>query len=106
MRRHGPFTHSLDVLRPDDLLVLRFGFVNLRPDPDARDRLVRIDSAADAIVVVTFQPQHVQDRPFEERQDDKGNLLYQEPVDPPPWSRSRPASPGWRSGCRPLPSCR
>ena len=84
MRRHGPFTHSLDVLRPDDLLVLRFGFVNLRPDPDARDRLVRIDSAADAIVVVTFQPQHVQDRPFEERQDDKGNLLYQEPVDPPP----------------------
>jgi hypothetical protein len=84
MRRHGPFTHSLDVLRPDDLLVLRFGFVNLRPDPDARDRLVRIDSAADAIVVITFQPQHVQDRPFEERQDDKGNLLYQEPVDPPP----------------------
>ncbi len=83
MGRLGPFTHSLDVLRPDDLLVLRFGFVNLHPDPDAPDRLVRIDPAADALVVVTFPPQHVQDRPFEEQQDTQGNL-HQDPVDPPP----------------------
>ena len=57
---------ELDVVRPDDLLVLRFQFFNLRLDPDGPGRLVRIDPAADAFVVIAFQPQHLQEQVFEE----------------------------------------
>jgi hypothetical protein len=66
----GSFSFELGVLRPDDLLVLRFSFVNLLPDPDDEGRLSRVDESQDALVVVTFQPQHVQEQVFQEHRTD------------------------------------
>ena len=75
-----PFDHVVDVVRPDDLLVLRFGFVNLAPAPDDPARLVRVRSGAgvDTFVVVGFPPQHVQERAFDE------SAAGKEPLAPAP----------------------
>src|SRR5262245_32786896 len=74
----APFDHLVDVVRPDDLLVLRFGFVNLSPDPDDPGRLVRVRPDEDAHVVVGFPPQHVQERAFDE------SAAGKEPLAPAP----------------------
>jgi hypothetical protein len=76
----SPFAFALDVVRPDDLLVLGFAFVNLHPDPDDGGRLTRIDPARDALVVVTFQPQHVQEQVFQQQLTSGAT----EPLAPPP----------------------
>jgi hypothetical protein len=57
----------VDVLRPDDLLVLRFSFVNLKWQR-AHDRgplqLVRATSNRPAYLVATFPPQHIVEAAF------------------------------------------
>jgi hypothetical protein len=55
---------ALSVVRPDDLLDLRFEFVNLRIADGAV--LVRVDPSAEAHVIVHFAPQHLADEAFEE----------------------------------------
>ena len=60
-------TLTLDVVRADDLLVLRFELVNLVLDPDesrAPRRLIRTAAADDALVIVHFQPQHIAEECF------------------------------------------
>jgi hypothetical protein len=62
---------ELNVCRADDLLVLRFEFVNLQIDPDeaaAPRRLIRSLPAgeADAMVIVHFPPQHIGEQVFAE----------------------------------------
>jgi IPT/TIG domain-containing protein len=52
---------TVSVVRPDDLLALRFELVNLHLDGGD---LVRRDPAADAIVVVNFPPQHIAEPAF------------------------------------------
>lgn len=54
------------VLRPDDLLSLHFELRNLRIETDGRGppRLVRIDDAADAYLVVQFPGQHIAEEAF------------------------------------------
>ena len=65
-----PFSFELDVVRPDDLLVLRFAFANLHPDPEDHGLLSRVDPTQDALIVVTFPPQHVQEQVFQEHLTD------------------------------------
>lgn len=48
----------VDVMRPADMLLLTFEFVNLHLDPSG-PRLVRNDPAADTYVIVHFPPQHI-----------------------------------------------
>ena len=52
---------TLDVIRPDDLLSLRFELINLQPNGSV---LSRRDPGADAFVVVTFAPQHIGEQQF------------------------------------------
>ena len=99
----APFDHVVDVVRPDDLLVLRFGFVNLAPSPDNPARLVRIRSGADidAFVVVGFPPQHVQERAFDE------SAAGKEPLAPAPIAAAADYPHASRFGSRRTrPSCR
>lgn len=49
-------TSTLSVVRPDDLLVLTFGLVNLRRD-SAANRIVKTDPTLDAYMLVDFPPQ-------------------------------------------------
>ncbi len=61
----------LNIRRADDLLVLRFEFVNLQLDPDEAAvprRLVRTVPVgeADAIVIVHLPPQHIGEQVFPE----------------------------------------
>lgn len=67
---------SADLLRADDLLVLRLDFYNLRLQPVAGGRQAVADGAGDSFVVVHFPPQHVGERAFAE--DDPAD-----PSDPP-----------------------
>ncbi|MEN3307867.1 MAG: hypothetical protein V7603_4069 [Micromonosporaceae bacterium] len=58
----------LHVVRADDLLVLRFEFVNLVLDPDegsAPRRLVRAAPAEEALLIVHFPPQHIAEEAFQ-----------------------------------------
>jgi hypothetical protein len=55
-------TFSFNVVRADDLLVLRLEFVNLVLDPDEGQRprrLVRDAAPADALIIVHLPPQHI-----------------------------------------------
>ena len=72
------FSFTTSVLRPDDLLVLRFGFVNLELQTDPEPHLARIDRAADAYLVVSFPTQHLQERAFFE------SAAKREPLTPAP----------------------
>lgn len=68
---------ELRVIRPDDLLVLRFEFVNLTlgPDDGAPRRLLRTRPDLDAYLLVHLPPQHVADAAFD--------ALVGPPVDEP-----------------------
>lgn len=59
---------SATVLRPKDLLSLRFEFLNLqlKTDQPLGARLERIDAAAPAYIVVHFPPQNIAERAFTE----------------------------------------
>jgi YVTN family beta-propeller protein len=65
----GP--HDLSFVRPDDLMQLDFDFVNLRVDagPNKPAKLVRVDPAQAALIIVNFAPQHVAERVLSEDQE-------------------------------------
>ena len=71
---------ELFVLRADDLLVLRFGLVNLRLAVEGGARLERVDPGSGAWLVVTFQPQHIAEQAFFWSDDPS----TREPVGAPP----------------------
>jgi len=53
---------SLNVVRADDLLVMRLEFVNLALDPDEAQRprrLIRETAGAEALLIVHLPPQHI-----------------------------------------------
>ena len=55
-------TFSVDVVRADDLLVMRIDLVNLALDPDESQRprrLIRDTGGIDALLIVRFPPQHI-----------------------------------------------
>ena len=74
-------SHITHIIRPDDLLNLRFEFVNLSVQPGAEARLVRIDQGAAAYIRVVFPPQHIAEQAFDRNQ----------PILPEPPIRSRAA---------------
>jgi len=57
-----PAPQPLPVIRPDDLLVLEFAFVNLQLDDATPPNLLRVDPAAPAYIVVGLPPQHLTER--------------------------------------------
>jgi hypothetical protein len=57
---------SVDVLRADDLLVLRLDFYNVRLQPAAGGRQIVPDGAGDSFLVAHFPPQHVGEQAFAE----------------------------------------
>jgi hypothetical protein len=69
---------SADVLRADDLLVLRFDFYNLRLRAGGAAREVVADGAGDSFLVVHFPPQHVAEQAF--REGDSSDPLMPPPV--------------------------
>lgn len=68
---------SADVLRADDLLVVRLDFYNLRIDSSTGGKRLVPDAAGDSFVVAWFPPQHVAEQAFAE---DNAN----DPLLPPP----------------------
>ncbi|HEU4406317.1 MAG TPA: hypothetical protein VFS43_13715 [Polyangiaceae bacterium] len=56
---------TVDVVRPDDMVVLTIGFINLERDATGK-RLVRINPLATSYFVVTFPPQHLFEAAFAE----------------------------------------
>jgi hypothetical protein len=63
----------IDLLRPDDLVALRFHFVNLGLDTtQTSPALKRIQSDQPAAVIIEFPPQHVDEQSFIETED--GNV--------------------------------
>ncbi len=69
MRKGGGIVanFTLDVTRADDLLVLRFEFVNLVLDPNENAiprQLIRASAASEAFMIVHFQPQHISEQCF------------------------------------------
>jgi hypothetical protein len=69
---------SADVLRADDLLVLRLDFYNLRFVSSATGKQVAPNVAGDSFIVAHFPPQHLAERAFME--DDPTDPLLPPPV--------------------------
>ncbi len=69
-----PFNFSVTVLRPEDLLSLRFGFINMSLETagDAGPRMVRTDPTEPAYMIVHFPPQSVAERAYFETADPEG----------------------------------
>ena len=69
-----PINFSVAVLRPRDLLSLRFSFINLSLETtgDAGPRMVRNDPAEPAYMIVHFPPQNITERSYFETEDPEG----------------------------------
>lgn len=67
----------LSLVRPDDMLVLEFGFSNLRLSDDGK-QLVRIERAQPAVLSVQLPPQHLAETTYGETEQG------QAPAGPPP----------------------
>ena len=76
-RQNQRKSFTADVLRADDLLVLRLDFYNLRLQPAAGGRRLVPDGAGDSFVVAHFPPQHVAEQAFDE------GTAVDPPVGPP-----------------------
>ncbi len=74
-----PDATALSVIRPADMLVLRFEFFNLRLDfsDDAGPRLKRNMGIAGSHIVVNFPPQHILEKAFREGIDAVGAVPIQ-----------------------------
>jgi len=83
-----PLNYTVSVLRPEDLLVLRFEFVNLTLRTSATEaaKLTRTQANKPAYVVVHFQPQHIAERAFFETET-PGSPGDETPAAPPVASR-------------------
>lgn len=82
VRRRIPVFPSVTVIRPVDLLVLRFEFMNLKLEKageggDAEAYLIPQD---DAFLVVHFQPQNLAEQAFYEDESGGGEVLKPPPV--------------------------
>ncbi len=66
---------TADLTRPDDMVVLSVGFINLQHDVTGK-KLVRINAAAASYFIVTFPPQHLFEEAFE--------FLHPEKAESPP----------------------
>ncbi len=86
------------VLRPEDLLVLRFQFVNfvLKTESGQPARLMRIKPDKPAYIIVHFPPQHIAEQAFLEQAPEvsglEGAMEDDSPVPPPVESRLAGAS--------------
>jgi hypothetical protein len=69
---------SADILRADDLLVLRLDFYNLRLQSGASGKEVVPDGAGDSFIIVHFPPQHVAEQAFIE--EDPSDPLLPPPI--------------------------
>ena len=70
-----PFTAPVELVRPDDLLVLRFRAINLSLRSTTGGEVAalhRTDPNKDAYLVVYFPPQHVGERAYHRNQGDTG----------------------------------
>jgi len=76
-----PDVFTIDLLRPDDLLALRFQFVNLGLDTaQTPPVLKKIQSEQAAAVIVEFQPQHTEEQSFIEAEDGSLNFPVTGPI--------------------------
>src|SRR5271166_1354214 len=76
-----PDVFTIDLLRPDDLLALRFQFVNLGLDTaQTPPVLKKIQSEQAAPVIVEFQPQHTEEQSFIEAEDGSLNFPVTGPI--------------------------
>jgi hypothetical protein len=57
---------SADVVRADDLLVLRLDFYNTRLKPTAGAKQIVPDGPGDSFIIVHFPPQHIAEQAFDE----------------------------------------
>lgn len=75
---------SAEVMRADDLLVLRLDFYNLRLQPGPTGKEMVSDGPGESFVVAHFPPQHIAEQAFAE--DEPGNPLSppSDPLLPPP----------------------
>jgi len=64
-----PFNLKVSVVRPSDLLVLEFEFVNLKYTTGTPPSLVRNDPKSPAYIIVHFPPQNIAERAFGESPD-------------------------------------
>ena len=82
---NAPLPLSMDILRPDDLLVLSVQAVNLRLDTSAphRPRLVRDVPADPAYLVYVFPPQSIAEQAFFETAEVKQQPSFNTPPGPP-----------------------
>lgn len=85
-----PINLSIAVIRPQDLLVLRFEFVNLTlaTAPATPAKLTKADAGKSAYIIVHFQPQHITELAFFEATTAAGS----DPLTDPP-VKSRMAGP-------------
>jgi hypothetical protein len=56
---------TVDVVRPDDMVVLTIGFINLQLDVTGK-KLVRVNPSGASYFIVTFPPQHLHESAFDE----------------------------------------
>lgn len=61
-----PKSFSANVVRADDLLVLRLDFYNARLQPTAGGKDLVSDGPGDSFVIVNFPPQHIAEQAFDE----------------------------------------
>lgn len=82
-----PFNLTVSVVRPSDMLVLRFEFVNLSLVTSGTTRLVRKDPKLPSFIVVHLPPQNIAERAFYEvpTADDAppGSSSNETPPNPP-----------------------
>jgi len=82
-----PFNFAVSVVRPSDLMVLRFEFVNLNLNTSPTARLVRKEPNLSAFMIVHFPPQNISERAFFEvpTADDTppGSSSNETPPNPP-----------------------
>lgn len=77
-RQTQPKNFSADVIRADDLLVLRLDFYNIRLKPNPSGKQLVPDGAGDSFVVVHFPPQHIAEQAFAE--NNPGDPLLPPPI--------------------------
>lgn len=56
---------TVDVTRPDDMVVLTIGFINMQLDVTGK-KLVRVNPSGASYFIVTFPPQHLHESAFDE----------------------------------------
>src|SRR5512143_343121 len=90
----SPQSFSATVIRPKDLLVLNFDFLNVGFDPPQPGKAGQITGGANAFLVVHFQPQHITEQAFYQTGDIQQTKEEIAAGQPPPPGNETPATPG------------